>query len=260
MMSKPPEQDKKNESPLDLLPWLVNGSLDARERGEVEAALRASDEARSEFASIHRLSASVRQQGETPLSDDSWAKLRARSVGSAERALPSAEGSYGTSFNNAAPAASAPVFARLDHPVIARVLVAFTVLLLVAGSLWALLRPGTHVAFTATADEAVTFRIYRGNPETEAFELWREVPAASEAASYDLVDHRPVTGPRVYRIEAVGQGELIAFRETVIAGGWAVALTQMAILVLALVAMALALQRMETDLGRREHSMDGSPA
>lgn len=59
-----------------LLPWYANDTLDAEERGAVDALLQRSAEARAELAFIRQLARQVRTEPEVQASDLGWQRLK----------------------------------------------------------------------------------------------------------------------------------------------------------------------------------------
>lgn len=74
--------EQTDEALLALLPWYLNGRLEATELAQVEALLQRSDEARAELATLQQLAAAVQAQEalrnseQTLPSDMGWARLQ----------------------------------------------------------------------------------------------------------------------------------------------------------------------------------------
>jgi len=193
----------------DLMPWYLSGTLSPAETQAMEAWLQDDPEARVELEAWERVRSSVAGQPEPEPSPVVWQRVQSRLQGEASDRHVSL------------------------LPRLAWGLALATAILVL---LWAVLRPGITLEWSARGDALTGFRIYRAPLGSADFGLLGEISADPDVQAYTYVDARPWSRQTyVYRIEAIGPEGETAASQAITAGALDALPSQLAALLTSLI-------------------------
>lgn len=193
----------------DLMPWYLSGTLSPAETKAMEAWLQDDPEARVELEAWERVRSLVAGQPEPEPSPAVWRRVQSRLQAEASDRQVS-------------------MLPRLAWGLA----LAVGVLVL----LWAVLRPGITLEWSAQGEPLTGFRIYRAPLGSADFGLVGEVAADPKAQAYTYTDARPWSGQTyVYRVEALGPEGETAASQAITAGALDALPSQLAALLTSLI-------------------------
>jgi hypothetical protein len=166
------------QSPIDLVPWIVNHSLTEAEQHVVEEAVRQQpDQARELNLAWHQVRVATLSQSQHAPAPIVRQRVLARTRTQAQfRAQP-----------RWLPLLSGVILAVLTLAV-----------------LWNVVQPGIGLQWSVNGSVPSAFRIYRAPLGSDRFEIVREVPARANTLDYSFIDTTLWPGQAYqYRIEAV---------------------------------------------------------
>jgi hypothetical protein len=167
-----------SQSPIDLLPWVVNHSLPGAEQHLVEEAVRQQPDHAREI-------------------NHAWQQVRAAALSQPQHAPASV-----VRQRVLAQARAQTQFRAQPRwlPLLSGVLLA----LLTLAVLWNVVQPGIGLQWSVNGSVPSAFRVYRAPLGSDRFEIVREVPARANTLDYSFIDTTLWPGQAYqYRIEAV---------------------------------------------------------
>ena len=193
----------------DLLPWYMIGALPPADRQAVETWLQDDPKALGELEAWERARAAIAGQPEPAPAPAVWRRVQSRLQAEASGRQVSM------------------------LPRLAWGLALATAILVL---LWAVLRPGITLEWSARGDALTGFRIYRAPLGSADFGLLGEVSADPDVQAYTYVDARPWSRQTyVYRVEAIGPEGETAASQAITAGALDALPSQLAALLTSLI-------------------------
>lgn len=182
----------KHTDPSDLIPWFVNGSLDADETKIVETWLTESPFANNQLEIWKMIQATVRTQKILTPPASIWNSLiedvnetRKRSIIIWQKWIFTGVG--------------------------------IGLAILVFITLWGFVQPGVRLQWSVRGQAPVAFRIYRAPTDSDEFTLIRELKSRGELLDYQFIDTLVIPGSGyTYRVEAVDDMGSVGYSQVII--------------------------------------------